>query len=359
MTDIGFNLGHETQAAKVMYLDSRDGTSTLNDGSEFTVVFEESMTTRADEGLLVSLLSATIPYSFYNIRQGVNDGLLFKEQTLDGTTTVFHTVNVEPGNYTATALRLALQEKATQACDTAGILGTVIAIDYDRIQQKFKFSTPTADRRVTFQFQAIVNPMHTELGFPAETDEAVFLSDVPLTSPNVVDINGSIHAVHIRSDLPTLAVYDSLSGKASDILSKVTLNTNPGGIIFHDPRDTKHESLLRSSSIKSVRIKLTDERARPLSLNGLHFQVGLLFRFVSLKIADPLIDLRRMLVEAQRQPPPPSSKPVKNKQAQRKRALQRGKQKIAQAQQKARIANGAQQTKTSETISTEKPSIQS
>ena len=133
MTDIGFNLGHETQAAKVMYLDSRDGTSTLNDGSEFTVVFEESMTTRADEGLLVSLLSATIPYSFYNIRQGVNDGLLFKEQTLDGATTVVHTVNVEPGNYTATALRLALQEKATQACETVGILGTVIAIDYDRI----------------------------------------------------------------------------------------------------------------------------------------------------------------------------------------------------------------------------------
>jgi hypothetical protein len=359
MTDVGYNLGHETQAAKVMYLDSRDGTSALQDGSAFTVVFEETMTTRQDEGLLVSLLSATIPYSFYNIRQGVNDAVSFVEATLDGSQSVVHTVTLESGNYTVTAMRLALQDKATQACLDIGILNTVITIDYDRTQQKFKFSTPTADRRVTLQFLTIVNPMHTELGFPGLTNPE-FASDLPLTSVNVVDINGSIHAVHIRTDLPTLAVYDSLSGKASDILSKVTLNTNPGGIIFHDPRDTKHESLLRSSALKSVRVKLTDERARPLSLNGLHFQVGLLFRFVSLKMADPLIDLRRLLTQ-QPPPPPKGGKPVKkNKKAQRKRALQRGKQKIAQAQQKARIANTAQeQTKTSGTVSTEKPSIQS
>ena len=70
MTDIGYHLGHETQASKVMYLDSRDGVTTNSTGgSEFSAVFEDSMTTREDEGVLVSLLSATIPYSFYNYPQ--------------------------------------------------------------------------------------------------------------------------------------------------------------------------------------------------------------------------------------------------------------------------------------------------
>ena len=345
MTDVGYHLGHETQASKVMYLDSRDDVSPGGAGSEFSVVFEDTMTTREDEGVLVSLLSATIPYSFYNIRAGVNDALLFVEATLDGATQHVHTVALPPGNYTATTLRTTLADLATAAC--AAGLNTVIAIDYDRVQQKFKFSTATADRRVTLRFLSIVNPMHTELGFTG-TSDSEFTSSTALTSHNVVDINGSIHAVHIRTDLPTLAVYDSLSGKASDILAKVTLNTNPGGIIFHEPRDTKHECLLRSSAIKSLKIKLTDERDRLLSLNGLHFQVGVLFRFVSLKKADPLEDLRRLLT----QPPPPPQK--KNKAARRRRALKRGKQKIKTAQQKALLS--ASGTKTSESTSPEKAS---
>ena len=121
MTDVGYHLGHETQASKVMYLDSRDGVSTgTGGGSEFHAVFEDSMTTREDEGVLVSLLSATIPYSFYNFRTGVNDGMKFTEATLDGSSTSFHTINIEPGNYTATTLRTTLATQMSDACSSAG-----------------------------------------------------------------------------------------------------------------------------------------------------------------------------------------------------------------------------------------------
>ncbi len=193
MTDVGYHLGHETQASKVMYLDSRDDVSSGGQtGSEFTVVFEDTLTTRDDEGVLVSLLSATIPYSFYNIRAGVNDALSFVEATLDGGTSHTHAVALEPGNYTATTLRTALADKATAVCAASGI-STVIAIDYDRTQQKLKFSTATADRRVTLLFQSVASTMHTELGFPGTSDPE-FTSSSTLTSQNVVDINGSIHA---------------------------------------------------------------------------------------------------------------------------------------------------------------------
>ena len=64
-------------------------------------------------------------------------------------------------------------------------------------------------------------------------------------------------------------LYDSISGKASDILAKVTLNTNPGGIIFHDPQDTKHESLLRSSVINGdKRITLNANRANGVAVGN-------------------------------------------------------------------------------------------
>jgi hypothetical protein len=99
--------------------------------------------------------------------------------------------------------------------------------------------------------------------------------------------HGSINHEKVSIDkllcLSRLRVFDSGVGQ----------ETLKCGIIFHEPRDTKHESLLRSSVINGVKVKLTDERDRLLSLNGLHFQVGLLFRFVSLKRQDPLLDLRR------------------------------------------------------------------
>ena len=42
----------------------RDDVSPGGAGSEFSVVFEDTMTTREDEGVLVSLLSATTPTRF-------------------------------------------------------------------------------------------------------------------------------------------------------------------------------------------------------------------------------------------------------------------------------------------------------
>ena len=227
---------------------------------------------------------------------------------------------------------------------TALGFATAIAVNFDRVSQKFKFSTETADRRVRLLFNLEPLSFHTELGFAKA--EKIFTTAQDLVSDNVIDINGSIHAVHIRTDLPTLAVFDSQSGKASDILAKVTLNTNPGGIIFHDPRDTKHESLLRTSTIKGIKVKLTDERDRVLSLNGLHFQIGILFRFVSLKPSEPLQDLRQLLLERRR---PPKNR--RDQRDQRKKALQKGKQKIKTAQQKA-----AEASKTSQKTDPKKPS---
>jgi hypothetical protein len=314
-----------------MYLDSRDGSATGGSSSEFSYVFDDAMVTRDDEGMLVSLLSATVPYSFYNIRLGVNDALRFTVFAPVAGGSQQRTFTIDAGNYTATSLRTAVQEKMTAECTSAGI-ATAVVVTYDRTSQKFKFATDTADRQITLDF-ADINSFHIEMGFSGTTNPQ-FTTASDCVSEQVMDINGSIHAVHIRTDLPTLAVFDSQSGKASDILAKVTLNTNPGGIIFHDPRDTKHECLLRSSGVRGIRIRLTDERDRVLSLNGLHFQVGILFRFVSLKTPDPLQDLRRLLSAL----PQPQ---VKAKKDQRRRVLKKGKSKIQKAQ---RLASAASKT---------------
>ena len=139
---------------------------------------------------------------------------------------------------------------------------------------------------------------------------------------------------------------DSQLGGVSDIMAKVALGTNPGGIIYHAPRDSKHESLIHTNHVKSITIRITDERNRLLNLNGLHCQVGIMFRFVSLKAMQPVLDLRDLLKRANG-PLPPQQPTEQQKAAQRKRTLKKGKQKIARAKATAKTAAAQQQSKNS------------
>ena len=70
----GYLLGHQTRTSKVMYINSKD-VSNFYGGvtTDYSYEFKEPVECRTGEGVLVSLVSAAIPYSFYNVRDGVND----------------------------------------------------------------------------------------------------------------------------------------------------------------------------------------------------------------------------------------------------------------------------------------------
>ena len=70
----GFHHTHSTQSAKVLFIDSKDATQRhQGETTSFTYVFRDSIIVQPNEGVLLSLLQASIPYSFYNVRKGVND----------------------------------------------------------------------------------------------------------------------------------------------------------------------------------------------------------------------------------------------------------------------------------------------
>ena len=111
--------------------------------------------------------------------------------------------------------------------------------------------------------------------------EDVFVSTTtPLTSSNCIDINGSIHGVYVRSNLTSKSVLDSQNGNLSNILARIPIEVQAGGIIFFNPRDSKHLSVVSPLEVNIITIRLTDERNRQLDLNGLHFQVGIKIDFM-------------------------------------------------------------------------------
>ena len=277
MNRVGFHATHETQASKMIFLDSVDCRQSTQLTSHYSYSFKDAVETAQGEAMLVSLSSASIPYSFYNIRTGINDLLHYQK----GGATQDPLV-ITPGNYSANALGKEIVGKF-------GVLSPTpipLVMTYDKATLKFKFSSSS---NLTFVFDE-ERSIKNEIGF-AETTAISIDAANPTFSGHAVDLNGSVHAIYVRTNLATKSVMESQTGGVSDILAKIDINTDPGGVITLDPNQVSHESLIHTAGIKHIEIRLTDERNRLLDLNGLHSQVALRFRFVDTKVSPALAEV--------------------------------------------------------------------
>ena len=332
----GFHEWHKTQQSKVLFIDSKDATAQHDGTTHFTYVFRDTILVKKNEGVLVSLLQASIPYSFYNVREGINDKIDIIVSDFNNNTLYETVITLDAGNYTAISLSTTFKQLIEQYMGTVTVgLPSVISIVYDRDKQKFQFSiAPTTNDNLGRM--VIINLSHgqnqgthfdIELGFDSETaDNSVYFAcdtdnisqtagtvelnrigenitasnHIPTTKPylqstNIADLNGSVHSLYLRTNLPVVSSMDSLTGGTSQIVAKLPIDTSPGGIIFHEPRDSLHKSLIQTQSIKHITLRLTDDRNKLISLNGLHFSVALMFEFVSLKTYEVPIDQRTIL----------------------------------------------------------------
>jgi len=271
-----YSLDSKAPSSKVIHINSRDGETYFQTGvtSYFRIFFNEIIKTFENQRLLVSLHSAVVPYSFYNIRTDINDTLSY---TIDGSPTTNNIV-IPKGNYTTSSLKNKLKE------DLDLILTGGVTISYDRITQKFTYSciTPTdAARQLTFNFNLTNTPINIELGFKAT--DTLTLTNTPQESTNVVDVNGSIHSLFIRTNLSSSGSLDSESKGLNTILGRIPITTNFGSILFLNPNDSTHKILIHDKHLNKFVIKLTDDRNRVVDLNGLHFTIGIQVDFIDYK----------------------------------------------------------------------------
>ena len=300
---MSYNLdAHNEHPSKIIYLDSRDASTYLatnSDGfdmnSYFQYILQEQISIPDNMNVLISLNGATIPYSFYNIREGVNDKIDFTI-TENGTTNVSSaTLTIPAGNYSAISLGNYLEgvfpDQVFSGFGGVGGYDFTFGCDYQPDSQKYLLSIAGAGADAgktlfaTLLFDTGANKdshARIELGF-RERDVVVLAgsTDLSRTSDNVIDINGSIHGVYIRTNLVSSGTLDSQNGTFSNILARIPIKVQSGGIIFSEPSNNTHKSLVDLSVIGTLTIRLTDERNRILDLNGLHFQLGIQIDFIA------------------------------------------------------------------------------
>ncbi len=321
----------ETKASRVLYINSKDATTTFQDNqSDFVFALEEPIVVPEHHNMLMSVFSAEIPYSFYNFRVGVNC-------RLDYAITVFGAQAAYDANgfldlTAAGARQMPLPEGNYNAVELANFISTnlysagpiyPLEVKYDPISLKFKFRCLTAGLRVTL---GLINgasqqeDMNEELGFdifntigdPFVERDAAGLQpywygytnppavppgagvDTGLSGPflidpayylfgdDVVDMTNSIRSLFLRTNLSTTSVLDShIGGGFSNILTRVPINTEPGGIITIKPTDGDvHKLLLKVKAITDIAITLTNQENQVINLNGLNFDISLKLEFI-------------------------------------------------------------------------------
>tara|TARA_R100000541_G_scaffold11969_5_gene20250 strand:+ start:8968 stop:9918 length:951 start_codon:yes stop_codon:yes gene_type:complete len=265
---MSYSLSSGNENSKIVFINSSDKSVAYdNTGSVFSYVLETPIITPPNQDCLVSLYSCVIPYSFYNIRENINDRIPYRLVANDN----LFSLKIPKGNYTITTLANAIKVLLD------GIQGGITyTITYSRTTMKFKYIASSSV--IYFDFSAFTDTAHIEMGFNInETTVDTGINN--LESTNVPDINGNTHQIQIRTNLCSKGCLDSISKSYSTILGSIPINVNFGGVIFSEP-NSLHKIKITSKNIQSITIRITDDRGRPLNLNGLNFTCAIMIDFI-------------------------------------------------------------------------------
>ena len=319
---MSYILDTSTPASKVINVDSRFAKvfrSSDVDGNPLTshYVYDMKEVIYCPEHLsmICFLQSATIPYSFYNVRNNVNNHLIIDYTDGNGSQTGTYKLVMPDGNYNAlqfidtfgetlgassNLLNLPwapgqfrlykkvngeyVHQKTNPFLDSAKPF--VVIPSFDLIRFRFKMYTSTNSVHNNVMLLKWDDPETTVndlFGFREDADQQIPYSTngfTTLTSDKVIDMNDEIHGLYLRTSLTTNGTLNAETGVFGDVLTRIPINCNPGGIIFHEPTNSTHKLQITPPIIKHINVQLTDDHNRFLDLNGMHWQFSVQIDFV-------------------------------------------------------------------------------
>ena len=298
---MSYNLEPHAKSSILIHIDSRDFTTSYSGiTTHGHYILKDKIIIPSNQSALISLNSATIPYSFYNIRLGINDAISFKLFNNNTTEYGYNRYIIPAGNYSAFSLANNIKSNLTTLINDTGLFDNSDLTGVPNIitslkikdfvmnflpdQQKYNFNykqfIETDTLTLTFLFNDNESDANVEIGFPDNNIDILSDTILGTQSINVIDINGSVHGVMLRSSLTSNNIIDSQNSNLSNIIARIPIQVQSGGIIFFNPRDAKFKALVKLPDIDSITLLLSDERNRPIDLNGLHFQASIQIDFI-------------------------------------------------------------------------------
>lgn len=239
----------------------------------FRVQLNNSIACNDNEYLLISLYSASIPCSFYNITS--NETRFYLDST---------ELNIPTGNYNIRSLITAIHNVLTP------IVGNEITLTWNSITNKITTTIGSVVGYSTLTFDTIAQ----SLGYT--TGSSINLT-TPNSSvaPNVVNIIDD-YSLYLRTDLQLTNAVNEV-GNFSDILERIPIKTS-NSVVYYESPPNQHKNLLTIKSINDFTIALTYDVSNDyVDLNGCDWELSLLVQTVKGLVRDVTIPDLRDLAE--------------------------------------------------------------
>ena len=220
---------------------------------EFSLPF---FTVPSTSTLYVSVVHASIPYSFYNINT-LNNCLCY---TL--TSMTITRVYIPPGNYTTSTLLSAI----------VSILPNSFTVTYSPLQNTFTFTNANS---FTFTYDPVISFSTcfgvlglTNIQHSATSNGSIY----SMTSDTLINL-APVRCICVYTTMHTGSIT-SLATFNQNILCSIPLSTAPFTMItYHN--DGKYKVNLNTNVFNSIIIKLTDQGGNIINLNNIHWSLTL------------------------------------------------------------------------------------
>lgn len=243
-----------------------NGIQFLNEAkTHFKIVLNEAINLPKNQHsrLLLSLYSASIPISWYNIRENDNNKLYYKYND------IIHILTITPGNYTAISLKSTIQ---TLLNSVGGINYTV---NYFPISNKFIIIPDNIIGTPELLFSGKEHVCHIQLGFIKSKNYIIPLAG--LISENSISMYDKF-SIYIRSNLINNTNYlNNIKTNIIERLNVKSFNT----LAYYEATPLQNKYIL-DNNINEFEIMLTfEDPSHFINLNGLPFQVSFLINYIS------------------------------------------------------------------------------
>lgn len=235
----------ETENLQI-HINSKDRSQGSISNAYFTI---STIETPSDYSLHLSVLSANIPYSFYNVNSTNNTLIIIIGSN-------YYTYTFSTGNYTINQFLLELQNK----------IPTFI-ISYDKIKSKFTFSY-IANFTIS-----ILSTCLTIIGFSNVTDQLLLYSSSNiLTSIDCVNLQ-TFQCICVGTNFISNSISTS-NLKKPTVICCIPITTAPNSMITYiNPSNYKIN--IFNSMFSSINIKIMDQNGNLIDLNGCQWSMTL------------------------------------------------------------------------------------
>ena len=212
--------------------------------------------------LVVALSNFIMPYSFYQIREGINDSFII---TTAGVNTV--TITIDEGNYNVKTFVYYLNT-LLEAVEVG--LNCLLVSYFNSSNNKLYFTSSNETISINLNFY---NGLYQIMGF--NEGDNIYNNVGVFYCPITYNFSGTT-ALYVR--LYNMGIKNLNSSDLSDIISCINVEVMPAGIIYYNPNQIEYVKINRDN-LNDIEIELLDDNYMPLTKLNTRFRFTISVHF--------------------------------------------------------------------------------